>query len=171
MPSFLLELILSITFYLFFNVVTRVLLSGQVKVLVSWGLGLETWRFADQEMEKQDGKEEEYFVMGLYCHWVRLEEISKAPAIAFTAHSALESVSHLGNKDIERENVTKLSYPWKTSKPSRKHRSVTWQPLLRYMWCHWKGPQVFNSLWKTISEFLFVFSWILNMFFFQGFLN
>lgn len=66
MPSFLLELILSITFYLFFNVVTRVLLSGHVKVLVSWGLGLETWRFADQEMEKQDGKEEEYFVMGLY---------------------------------------------------------------------------------------------------------
>lgn len=68
-------------------------------------------------MEKQNGKEEEYFVMGLYCHWVRLQEISKTPAIALTAHSALEKVSHPGNKDINRENVTTLSYPWKTSKP------------------------------------------------------
>lgn len=90
--------------------VTRFLLSEDVKILVPLGLGLGTWNFADQEMENQNGKEQEYFVMGLYCHWGHLGKIRTDPSIAFTIYSAaLENFSHLGNKDTERENVTKLS--------------------------------------------------------------
>ena len=61
-------------------------------------------------MKKQNGKEKGYSVMGLYYHLAHLEETSKDPSIAFTSHSAtLENLNHLGKKDTERENVTKLS--------------------------------------------------------------
>ena len=92
------------------NVATRFLLSGHVRVLVPLGLGLGICNSVDQEIEKQNGKQEEYSVMGLYCYWVHLEGTSKDLSTAFTSHSvALENLSYLGNKDIERENVTMFS--------------------------------------------------------------
>lgn len=47
---------------------TRFLLSGHVRVLVPLGLGLGICNSVDQEIEKQNRKEEKYSVMGLYCY-------------------------------------------------------------------------------------------------------
>lgn len=69
--------------------------------------------------------------MGLHCHRVHLEEISKNQAIASTLHSAaLENLSHLGNKDTEREKMS-LSSLNDGKRVSSKHHSTAWQSLLR----------------------------------------
>lgn len=53
------------------------------------------------------------------------------PAIAFTSHSvALENISHLGNKDTEREKMS-LSFLNTGKRVSSKQHSTAWPSLLR----------------------------------------